>query len=239
MHEAQMHKANAFITLTYDEEHFTPSLNYHDFQLFMLRLRRTMGPARFFACGEYGEENFRPHWHAIIFGHTFPNGGPISKNAYRSPLLEQLWTDGHSSYGDVTYESAGYVARYAIKKVTGDKADSHYTRLDTSTGELVRVQPELARMSLKPGIGYTWFQKYWREVYETRDAITTKGGREIPPPRYYDKLLEETDHELKDEKDLGRYLRSKKFADDLTPDRLAVREKCAAAKAAFLKRNKV
>lgn len=236
MHESQMNSRSSFITLTYAPENYHPSLNYHDFQLFILRVRRTLGPTRFFAVGEYGDENLRPHWHAILFGHEFKQDYPVTNNVHGSHQLDELWGKGHASHGPVTFESAGYCARYAVKKVTGPKAEQYYTRLDHTTGELVRVQPEIARMSLKPGIGYTWFQKYWREIYEARDGIVRPGGHTIPPPRYYDKLLQETDHELKDQKDLERYIRSQAFADDTTPERLAVREKCAAAKAAFLKR---
>lgn len=236
VHESQMHKANAFITLTYDSDDIL-SLNYDHFQKFIRALRKDSDTKlRFYAAGEYGEINLRPHWHAIIFGRTFTNDGPVAKDVYRSRTLEKHWTHGYSSWGLVTPESAGYVARYAIKKVTGERAFAHYQRLNTKTGELVEVSPELSRMSLKPGIGYTWFQKYWREIYEARDGIVQPGGNIVPPPRYYDKLLEVQDHEMKDEKDLQRYLRSAQFAQDCTPQRLAVREKCAIAKNRFLQK---
>ena len=51
MHEAQMHSQNAFVTLTYNEENFSPSLRYSDFQLFMKRARKELGPLRFI-CAE-------------------------------------------------------------------------------------------------------------------------------------------------------------------------------------------
>lgn len=133
-------------------------------------------------CGEYGDENLRPHYHALLFGRTFDNAGRVSENVYRSTELEKLWPHGMSSFGPVTYQSAAYVARYALKKITGDKAKHWYTRIDPGTGELVECQPEFARMSLKPGIGKTWFEKYWREVYEARDGIVQQGGKQIPPP---------------------------------------------------------
>lgn len=234
MHESQMHQANAFITLTYDERNWHPSLRYRDYQQFMYRVRQRLGPTRFFMCGEYGEENLRPHFHALLFGRTFDDAGPISKDALRSKTLEQLWPHGYSSWGAVTWQSAGYVAGYALKKITGPPAEAHYQRLDPFTGEIVQCEPEFARMSLKPGIGHAWFQKYWREVYEARDGIVQPGGKQISPPRYYDKLLEEVDHELKDVKDFERYQRAAQFAEDCTHDRLVVRERCAKAKQKFL-----
>lgn len=236
MHEAQMHEVSSFVTLTYDDEHSSPSLNYSDFQRFMYRVRQKFGPTRFFVCGEYGELNQRPHFHALLFGCGFPDRVPFGKGYDRSAVLEGLWRFGFSSVGDVNYASAGYCAQYSCSKVTGPLADAHYCRVDTSTGEYVYVVPEFGHMSLKPGIGYSWFQKYWREVYGPRDGVVLKGGLTVPPPRYYDNLLLEMDGELRDFKDYGRYTKSKQFADDCTPERLAVREHVHKARNQFNKR---
>ena len=93
----------------------------------MKKLRKALGKngkrIRFFHCGEYGESTSRPHYHAIIFGYDFPDKkkwrttdrGDI---LYRSPLLETLWDKGSSEIGSVTFESAAYVARYSLKKIT-------------------------------------------------------------------------------------------------------------------------
>lgn len=149
-----MHQVNAFITLTYDDAHYTPSLNYNDFRLFMRRVRKQHGPTRFFAAGEYGETTLRPHWHALLFGLTF-QGTPVGHQIYRSPELEKLWPYGFSSYGEVTLASAAYVAAY-----TTTSKQKNYTRIDPDTGEYFTVTPEMGRMSLKPGIGATWIKKY-------------------------------------------------------------------------------
>lgn len=231
-----MHERNAFVTLTYSEENYHPSLNYKHFQDFMRRLRKNVGKVRFFAVGEYGEENLRPHFHALLFGTSFQDDGPIGQGVSRSRQLEDLWPWGYSSFGPVNKQTAAYCARYAVKKVTGNRAETYYTRLDHRTGELVKCLPEMARMSLKPGIGYSWFTKYWREVYVARDAVVQPGGSTVPPPRYYDQLLMEIDHDTAEHKQHQRYIRSAAFANDCTPDRLAVREKCAKARNAFLKR---
>lgn len=230
-----MHEVSAFITLTYEGE-IGPGLVYKDFQDFMKRVRFRLGPTRFFMCGEYGELGLRPHFHALLFGRTFYDGKQIGESLYRSSTLDALWQKGHASYGSVTYDSARYVAGYTCKKITGDPADAHYSRVDLRTGEIVRVPAEFGHMSLKPGIGYSWFQKYWREVYGPRDGVVLKGGITVPPPRYYDNLLLQLDSDLREYKDFERYLRSDKFKEDCTPERLLVREKCALAKQRFLKR---
>lgn len=241
VHESRMHEVSSFVTLTYDDEHYAgPSLEYRDFQLFVKRLRKLRGGGiRFFACGEYGEENLRPHFHALVFGTTFAARTKIGESLYRSPELEKLWPFGMSSFGDVTYQSAGYVARYSIKKVNGDRADEHYKRINVDTGELVDCVPEFGRMSLRPGVGYSWFVRFWRDVYAARDGCVVD-GRVFPSPRYYDELLGRSECLLSCDKDFERYLNSDKFKDDCTPERLLVREQYVKAGIDhFTKRNSV
>ena len=229
MHEAKSHAASTFVTLTYDEEHYRPGLDHTDWQRFMYRVRERFGPTRFFMCGEYGDLNLRPHFHGLLFGLDFEDRSVIGSQLYRSASLERLWPYGFSTVGDVTFQSASYVARYSLKKVTGDLADVRYNRVDLRTGEVVQVAPEYGRMSLRPGLGDAWFRKYWREVYEARDGVCMPGGKVVPAPRYYMKLLDSIDPELVEEKQLERYWKSVSFAEDQTPQRLREREICAIA----------
>ena len=231
MHEAQMHNENSFITLTYNDEHYKLGLDYTDFQKFLDRMRKHKGrPTRYFAAGEYGDISNRPHWHALLFGTTFPNLQQIGDNLWRSPELEQLWPYGFSSIGEVTFQSAAYVASYCTKKVNGPLAAQKYTRVNLQTGQIEKVQPEMARMSLKPGIGANWLRKYWPEVYAARDGVTMKGGFTMQAPRYYDKLMEKQDPETIENKQYERYKKREQYIQDSTQDRLTVREKVATAK---------
>lgn len=218
-----MHQKNCFITLTYDDEHYTPTLHYPDFKRFVRRVVAAKGPTRYFACGEYGDKLKRPHWHAILFGQDFTD----RKNMGRvdtSDQLAELWPHGYSSVGDATYQSAGYIARYTVKKRYGPQAQQHYERVHLQTGELIQVRPELATMSRRPGIGMKFLEKYWPEIYLARDAVVLQGGKQHKVPRAYDKWLKENDQDLRDWKDYERYINSKKFIDDTTPERLRVRE---------------
>ena len=240
VHEAQLHADNCFVTLTYSPENLpvSGSLVYRDFQLFMKRLRKLRGPVRFYMCGEYGEKHWRPHYHACLFGVAFADRAsfgtsPSGSRIYRSPELESLWTLGHSSLGDVTFESAAYIARYIMKKRYGDAAKAHYTRLDPSTGELVSLHPEFTRMSLKPGIGAGWITKFKSDVFP-RDRIVARGGMEMPVPKYYDRVLSED--EVEDVMML-REQRAARFSDDNSPARLRVRETVAKAALSFKKRS--
>ena len=95
--------------------------------------------------------------------------------------------------GELTFESAAYVARYVVKKRTGKEAKTHYTRMYES-GELVDLKPEFVTMSRRPGIGNEWFKKYKNDVYP-KDFTTIRGKR-MKPPKYYDRLLEELDPDV-------------------------------------------
>lgn len=200
MFESQFHDANSFITLTYSDENlpFPPSLDYTHFQKFMKRLRKSTAlPLRFFVCGEYGDQLGRPHFHACIFGFDFSDKVVWSRTPrgdflYRSPLLERVWPFGHSSVAELTFESAAYVARYQLKKVTGDLAQAHYSFTDVETGEVHQRVPEFAHMSLKPGIGGRWFDKYYKDVFDGHDYVVVNGHK-CRPPRYFDKLFKRLD----------------------------------------------
>lgn len=255
LHEASLHQDNAFLTLTYDDQNLptTGSLYYEDYQLFMKRLRKHAQPklARFYMCGEYGEETFRPHYHACIFGYNFEDRvllkttGAGSK-IYTSKTLERLWPHGLSSIGDVNFDSAAYVARYCMKKITGPDAKHAYRRynieadqinMDMETGEIYshELQPEFNKMSLKPGIGANWYQKFRTDVYPHDYVIIN--GKEVKPPKYYDTLYtRDRPNDAEYVKHL-RTLSGRARYEDNTPERLAVKEQVTKASISQLKRS--
>lgn len=234
MHENQLHGESCFITLTYDPENLPPggSLVVKDFQDFMKRLRKFVKrPVRFFHCGEYGENLERPHYHALIFGYSFPDKTPHKKTSggqlYRSTDLERLWPQGFSTIGPVTFETAAYVARYCVKKINGKGAAEHYG---------VKL-PEYVTMSRRPGIAAGWVDKYSSDVYPSDQVITR--GHPAKPPRAYDRHLEKSQphaHKaLKRERLLASLEPVRQV--DSTSARLAVRETVQTARANLYKRN--
>ena len=165
MHEAQLHEENMFLTLTYDDEHLPRSISKREMQLFLKRLRKSLPSKKisYVYCGEYGDKTQRPHYHALIFGHRFDDCKIHSKTKngqylYTSEKLQNLWQKGHCLIGSVTFESAAYVARYCLKKITGKNADKAYERLDPQTGEIYQITPEFFQPSLKPAIGLRWLK---------------------------------------------------------------------------------
>lgn len=234
MHEASLHDASCFVTLTYDEEHvpIDGSLNYKHFKRFCRRLVKKMGKFRFFMCGEYGDSNARPHFHACLFGMHFPDAVlyrelPNGSRLYRSPTLEALWPYGYSTIGEVTFDSAAYVARYVTKKITGGEADLHYRRV-LDDGTVYWLTPEFCQMSRKPGIGAEWFNRYSAEVL--RAGTVVMNGMEVSMPRYYDKLTKARDGLLPDNISLGRLEKSLSSQSENTPERLKVQEVVAKAR---------
>lgn len=230
VHEAQSHVDKCFVTLTYDDEHLPPgrTLVKADFQKFMKRLRKQTGEKiRFFHCGEYGDLDARPHYHALLFGIDFPDKKPHSTNGqgdviYKSETLERIWGKGFCTIGALTFETAAYTARYIMKKVTGENAIHHYETVDSASGEIIQRQPEYITMSLKPGIGGDWFDKFSSDLYPS-DFVVIRGQRQ-GVPKFYDRKVERDDPALLQRIKRKRIRSASKHKADQTPERLAVRQ---------------
>lgn len=247
VHETQLHAQNAFLTLTYRPEALPRhgSLVKKHFVDFMKRYRFWLNEdyqkkLRFFMCGEYGENFGRPHYHAIIFGHDFHDKTPYKKvggNLYwKSAKLEELWTHGHCIIGEANFETAAYVARYVTKKINGDKALEHYNKIDLKTGEVLSERiPEYVTMSRRPGVGREWYNRFKVDVFPADEVVLR--GKQLKPPKYYDKLheLEEpTAHAITKRQ---RIAEAKQNAKHNTWERLLVREEIKQDKFKQLKRN--
>lgn len=124
---------SSFVTLTYDEDSVPGELKPDDLDQFLNRLRHRsgVGRVRYFAVGEYGkpENTERPHYHLAVFGvpTTFDE------------VFADCWQKGFVHTGEITKDSAGYIAGYCTKKLTS--ADD--PRLDGK-------YPEFSRQSRFP-----------------------------------------------------------------------------------------
>lgn len=190
---------------------------------------------KFFACGEYGENTDlstldtlgHPHYHACLFNYDFPDKYIWKETngilLYRSPTLEKLWEFGFSTIGEVTFESAAYVARYTLKKINGPSADQHYETFDLESGEITQKTREFILMSRRPGIAHGWYQEFKTDL--DKDFISMRGTK-LVPPKYYDRLLsqEPLGPEELEKRKQKRLLNAEKHAHDNTSKRLSVRE---------------
>lgn len=232
MHEKRLHERSSFLTLTYGDEFLPPDggLSVRDLQLFMKRLRKRKGEGvRFYACGEYGETTARPHYHVLLLNVDFDDRLHYStakrgERLYVSRELDDLWPQGLSVIGDVSFDSCAYVARYIMKKITGKGADAHYTVVDRF-GVVHSLQPEFTVMSRRPGIGSGWFDNFGKHAYQFDSVVVN--GREVRPPKFYDSRYElcDADHLAL----IKRKRRSKIVRADNTSRRRRVREVVALA----------
>lgn len=131
-----------------------------------------------FVAGEYGDRGKRPHWHALIFNwapkdacHKYTN--ERGDRVYSSEILQGLWGHGIAEFGGITFESAGYCARYAAKKLVHGRDGEH------------EYNP-ISKRSTKSGIGRAWIEKYWSDVF-SYGYVVLPDGIKMGVPRYYEK----------------------------------------------------
>lgn len=248
---------SSVITLTYNDEHLPKdgALRHDDFTRFMKRLRnhrtrKTNNPdkVRFFMCGEYGGKTARPHFHAIIYGHSFDDQySEQSRDGQRNNMsfeLDHLWQQkapgnshpsqiGRATVDNFSFAGAAYVAGYVAKKSSADIPPGPMEELtDTLTGNVryVPIAPEYRVMSVKDGLAHKWLTKNrlanLLRLYETDSIQISKWS--FPCPRYYDTLLERYRPELMHEIKQKRALATTEYHAEWT------QERCSAAEAIAL-----
>lgn len=200
-HEQQSHAASSFLTLTYDDDHLPlhGQLVKRDLQLFFKRLRKSIGPFRYVACGEYGELKRRPHFHVALFGHDFTSDrllyskGIQDDSLYASETLSRSWGAGQALIGDLTFESCAYIARYITKRLSGPGVSPLPLAIDPTTGEMVFPNKEFLLPSRRPGIGDSWFKRFFKSDAFPHGRVITAQGTPAPIPSFYKRKLNQMD----------------------------------------------
>lgn len=225
MLEAKDHVHNCFLTLTFNDWCLPERPSKRHIQLFIKRLRKQVQvPIRYYACGEVGEgkgsRGYNPHYHLIIFGYDFPDKVEFKRSEsglmiYRSEELDKLWSIkdkngnlfnlGYASIGDVTPESAQYVAKYSMKK--------HLTGEDCG---------EFTLMSRRPGIGAKHYDEIDWNTYKIYES-----GKQFKVPRFYEKMADQKKDVFqligKEKRmEIGKFIKSKKFQWNLTREEEAL-----------------
>lgn len=171
LHELEAHDNSIFITLTYSDDYIPDrgSLDKKELQKFFKRLRRQLDvkkrKIRYFACGEYGDNTNRPHYHSIIFGMQLKDE---DKN-----YIKDSWKNGMVHFGIAEPDSIRYVAQYIDKKFTGDKANVEYNQKGR--------EPVFRIMSL--GLGREYIKNNSEQLIENKKL--THKGVPMSLPRYY------------------------------------------------------
>lgn len=207
---------NWFVTLTYAPDHVydlvsnaTGNLTLHDpgpdkrdhLQRFNDALRKKYRQKyshrgiRFFACGEYGDQNLRPHYHSILFNCPIPKDKlkPVFRNQfgtyYNSSLFEGTWPHGFAVITEANWTNMAYTARYIMKKQTG---------LGSAVYDELGIRPPFVRSSRNPGIALQDF-KAWNLYMNDAPCDFTKyvdvDGELLPfdvvfdPEQYTDRIM--------------------------------------------------
>ncbi len=142
--ELQEHQQNCFITLTYENNPIR--LHKEHMQNFIKRLRKSIEPIKikYFSCGEYGDQQLRPHYHIIIFGYDFPDRQFLRMSQSNLPIddskeLSKLWPYGIAIVQEANANTIRYSAKYS-------------TKLKTDLPEPLKNYPEFNTMSQNLGI---------------------------------------------------------------------------------------
>lgn len=163
-----------FVTLTYDGEHVPISdkkmmnLNKKDVQDFIKRLRHTCtNTLKYYAVGEYGSRNNRPHYHMILFNFN-PEGD-------ETDVILKVWKNGSIHVGEVNEKTIAYTCKYLDKK----------KRIPMFKGDTRQKEFSLSSNGL--GKGYlTESMKKWHKNDVSRNYVLDRDTvYKIPLPKYY------------------------------------------------------
>lgn len=197
--EASLYEKNYFITFTYSNDYLPkyngyPTIRNKDIQDFIKRLRKKFTKdektkIRYFGSSEYGPKTMRPHYHYLFFNLDIPDlvdtkeKNKLGDVYYSSKIIEELWGKGMVVIGEVSYQSAGYVSRYTMKKAASYDFAAQVAKIG--------LEKETLRMS--NGIGLKYFEKNVQDIYKNdKIVLSTKNGPlVITPPRYFDKKYKE------------------------------------------------
>jgi hypothetical protein len=209
--ESYYWKDTSFYTFTYNEEHLPIVINgkileqdeklhenryYYreggfatlkprDMQLFIKRLRKKDLNVKYYYCGEYGDQDGRPHYHAILYG--------IRPYAHQMEI-EEIWGKGIAQGKTFWRERAQYTAGYIQKKLYGKEGDQGYIQtvydaLGKKIGQVHALNKDIiapfSRMS--KGIGLKFLEEYEDQI--RRDEKLRFDGKELNLPRYFIKKL--------------------------------------------------
>ena len=180
--ESQYYDEGCFLTLTFDDVHYPGNVSIATLRKivvdnFIEKLRDDGIKLRYFGCCERGSITKRLHFHVIIFGYkpkdmVFYKVGSNGDFLYNSSYLQSKWDKGFIVVGDLSYQSAGYVARYTMKKVDDD-------------GSFIF-------MSNRPGIGFQYLKDNAEKIIDS-DCVYGQFGdlHTAPVPRFFNRFLSE------------------------------------------------
>lgn len=206
-----------FVTFTYETPPMTPkgymTLKKSDMVKYWKRLRRAHDksekiylsevakkkytkyerkPVKYFMCGEYGTDFYRPHHHAIIF-----NANPVD--------IEKYWSTYDSKtgerkslgwvYNDLTRQVTPGAIRYVLNYINKSEKIVEYDYLLKLFKTDYKKRPDFDGIDeyrhMSKGLGMSFMDQPEIEKYKdgTLNKVPLSCGKEIAIPRYYVKKL--------------------------------------------------
>lgn len=180
MLETKLWPVNCFATLTYDNKNIPKnrSLVKKDVQNFLKRLRKHADDKlRYLCSGEYGPTTLRPHYHLILLNYRPKDLKRFKQNIsgdwlYTSEELTRIWGKGYTIIGDVTYQSAAYVARYVLKKAYGITKETFLKH---------GREPEFTLASRRGGLGTGAFENkaIWEQIKRNQGILIKENNKVV------------------------------------------------------------
>lgn len=148
-----------------DELYSRETLSKKHLQNFWKRLRKqNHGNIKYFACGEYGSNYGRPHYHAIVFNLDLK----LMVNSKK--ISQHIWQKGKVDIASCSLASIAYVVGYFNKP---------------SIVQNPIIQKEFQLMSKGLGANYLTDQIYNMHLDRAETHVNHPAGFTIPIPRYY------------------------------------------------------
>lgn len=176
--EERDHSSALFVTLTYEHPPLSPkkfmTLDKKHVQLYIKRIRKLTNckTIKYYAVGEYGSENWRPHYHLILYDVLAEDAAKCWEEYDDST---NTYVTGKVYIGTVQGASIAYTTKYLNK---GKRVPVHQNddRL-----------PEFSLMS--KGLGDRYLRSVplqkWHQDDASRSFMLREGGVKVPLPRHW------------------------------------------------------
>lgn len=163
--ELRTHTSAFFCTFTYSDDKLPlnkghPTLRRSDFQSYMKNLRNTTkNKLKYFACGEYGSNTHRPHYHAIIFNYP----------AELRHLLALEWRNGYTTIDQVNAARIHYITKYILKKSDSyDEVEPPFNLVSKGLGKNYLINTDMHKNFLSSNVSFNGYKQRMPRYYKDK-----------------------------------------------------------------------
>lgn len=166
-------------------------IRYSDVQKFHKRLRKRVGPFRFFAVCEYGPDKLRPHYHICYF---FDNA--VSRYEFEDAVFKEWFPQTRITIDSTNDRAANYILSYCLSKVGEDIPKEFWPKIRCSNRPFI-------------GAGLLDNQEFldWLHLKKS-DISNYVGYRQRLPRIFRDKVFSEEEKKFF-QQELGRAIAEK------------------------------